>query len=43
MDPFDVAKSFIEICQSEHSPASGLTAGFQKSREALRSPRGSRD
>lgn len=35
MDPFDVAQRFIEICQSEHSPTSWLTAGFQKAVEAL--------
>lgn len=35
MDPFDVAQSFIETCQSKRSPASWLTAGFQKSVEAL--------
>ncbi|MDE2050091.1 MAG: autoinducer binding domain-containing protein, partial [Gammaproteobacteria bacterium] len=35
MDPFDVAQSFIELCQGEHSPTSWLTAGFQKSIEAL--------
>ena len=35
MDPFDVTQSFIEVCQSEHSPSSWLTAGFQKAVEAL--------
>lgn len=35
MDPFDVAQGFIETCESEHSPTSWLTAGFQKSIEAL--------
>lgn len=35
MDPFDVAQSFIELCQGERSPTSWLTAGFQKSIEAL--------
>lgn len=35
MDPFDVAQSFLEICQRERSPTSWLTAGFQKSIEAL--------
>lgn len=35
MDPFDVAQGFIEICQSEQSPTSWLTAGFQKSVQAL--------
>src|SRR6185437_9113785 len=35
MDPFDVAQSFIETCQSERSPSSSLTRRFQKSVEAL--------
>lgn len=35
MDPFDVAQNFIEICQSEQSPTSWVTAGFQKAVEAL--------
>lgn len=35
MDPFDVAQGFVEICQSESSPSSWLTAGFEKSVQAL--------
>src|SRR6185312_9757043 len=35
MNAFDVAQSFIEICQREPSPISWLTAGFEKSIEAL--------
>ena len=35
MEPFDVAQSFIEICQTELSPINWLTAAFQKSIEAL--------
>jgi DNA-binding CsgD family transcriptional regulator len=35
MDLFDTAQSFIELCQSANSPTSWLTAGFQKSTEAL--------
>lgn len=35
MDPFDVAQSFIELCQGGHPPTGWLTAGFQKSIEAL--------
>jgi LuxR family quorum-sensing system transcriptional regulator CciR len=35
MDPLEVAQSFIEICQREQSPINWLTAGFQKSVEAL--------
>jgi DNA-binding CsgD family transcriptional regulator len=35
MEPFDVAESFIELCQSENPPASWLAAGFQKATEAL--------
>lgn len=35
MDSFDVAQSFIEVCQRERTPTSWLTAGFQKSIEAL--------
>jgi LuxR family quorum-sensing system transcriptional regulator CciR len=35
MEPFDVAQSFIELCQRERSPTGRLTAGFQRSIEAL--------
>lgn len=35
MEPFDIAQSFIELCESERSPTSWLTAGFQRSIEAL--------
>jgi DNA-binding CsgD family transcriptional regulator len=35
MEPFDVAQGFIELCEKEDSPTSWLTAGFQRSIEAL--------
>lgn len=35
MEPFDVAQGFIELCEKEGSPTSWLTAGFQRSIEAL--------
>lgn len=35
MEPFDVAESFIELCEKASSPTTWLTAGFQKSVEAL--------
>lgn len=35
MAPFDIAQSFIELCESERSTTSWLAAGFQRSVEAL--------
>lgn len=35
MNPFDIAQSFVELCQDKHSSHSSLTAGFQTSVEAL--------
>lgn len=35
MEPFDIAQGFIELCQSTSPPTGWLTAGFQKSTEAL--------
>ncbi|MFZ0500187.1 MAG: LuxR family transcriptional regulator [Steroidobacteraceae bacterium] len=35
MEPFEVAQSFIERCESERSPTIGLTASLQRSIEAL--------
>lgn len=31
MEPFDVAQSFVELCEREGSPTSWLTAGFETS------------
>jgi LuxR family quorum-sensing system transcriptional regulator CciR len=35
MEPFDIAQSFIELCERERPPTNWLTAGLQKSIEAL--------